>query len=560
MKKKRNIVTAALPYANGPIHIGHLAGVYIPSDIYARYLRLRGEEVLFICGSDEHGVPVAIKARQDGKSVQDVVDHYHNLIKNSFENFGISFDYYGRTSSDLHHKTASDFFKELYEEGIFEEKITEQLYDEKVNQFLADRFVVGICPNCNSDGCYGDQCESCGASHDVRDIINPKSTLTGTIPTLKETKHWFLPLNKYQKWLEEWHSTHKGIWRNNVYGQVKGWLDEGLKARAVTRDLDWGVPVPIEDAKGKVLYVWFDAPIGYISATKEWAKQNNKNWELYWKDSDTDLIHFIGKDNIVFHTIIFPVMLKAQGEYILPRQVPANEFLKLEGKKLSTSKNWAVWLHEYLEAFPDQQDTLRYVLTINAPESKDNDFTWSSFQSHHNNELVAIYGNFINRTLVLIQKYYDGRVPQKGNLKEQDKKIFSVFERSVEKIAVLVEKFKFREAITELINIARLGNKYLADEEPWKLIKENPDRTSTILYLAVQLVAGLTIVSEPFLPYTTRKLERFLNLENSTKNWDTLLKNSMNQIASNEILPKPSLLFSKIEDKQIEDQINLLTK
>ena len=554
---KRYTITAALPYTNGPIHIGHLAGVYVPSDIYARYLRLTGKDVIFICGSDEHGVPITIKAKKEGITPQDVVDRYNEIIKTSFKDFGISFDFYGRTSSKRHHETASAFFKTLYDRGKFVEQTTEQLYDEEANQFLADRFVTGTCPKCGHDEAYGDQCENCGTSLNATDLINPKSAITGNTPTLKSTKHWFLPLNEYDKFLKEWIiKGHKADWKTNVYGQCKSWIDDGLKPRAVTRDLDWGIPVPVEGGEGKVLYVWFDAPIGYISATKEWAEQQGKDWEPYWKNEDTKLVHFIGKDNIVFHCIIFPCMLKAEGSFVLPDNVPANEFLNLEGQKLSTSKNWAVWLHEYLEDFPDQQDVLRYALTANAPETKDNDFTWKDFQARNNNELVAIYGNFVNRVLVLMQKYYNGMVPKAEQFQNVDVEVLNAIKAFPQDIASSIEAYRFREAQQKLMELARLGNKYLADEEPWKTIKTDEQRTKTIMNTALQVAAALAVLSEPFLPFTSQKLKGFLNFEDLAKvpGWGSI--GSVDDlIPENHHLEKPQLLFSKIEDAQIEAQL-----
>ncbi len=559
---QRYTITAALPYTNGPIHIGHLAGVYVPADVYSRFLRMQGHDVAFVCGSDEHGVPITIKAKKEGVSPQDVVDKYNGIIKKSFEEFGISFDNYSRTSGKTHHETASAFFKKMYEEGKFQEETTKQLYDEEAGQFLADRFVTGTCPKCGNEEAYGDQCESCGSSLNATDLINPKSAITGAVPTLKETKHWFLPLDKYENWLKEWIlEGHKTDWKSNVYGQVKSWIDDGLRARAVTRDLDWGIPVPVEGAEGKVLYVWFDAPIGYISSTKEWAKRENKDWEPYWKDENTKLIHFIGKDNIVFHCIIFPVMLKAHGDYILPENVPANEFLNLEGKKLSTSRNWAVWLHEYLEDFPDQQDVLRYVLTANAPETKDNDFTWKDFQARNNNELVAIFGNFINRVVVLTNKYYHGMVPEPGDYTDFDNKTIEELKAYPSVIASSIEKYRFREAQSELMNLARLGNKYLADEEPWKLIKTDPERVKTIMYVALQIASALSILSEPFLPFTSAKLKRMLNQEEKNSGeipkWD-IIGSKAALIPAGKQIGKAELLFSKIDDEQIEKQLEKL--
>ena len=557
---KRYTITAALPYTNGPIHIGHLAGVYVPADIYSRYLRLKGNDVAFICGSDEHGVPITIKAKKEGVTPQDIVDKFHKIIKDSFEDFGISFDNYSRTSAKIHHKTASDFFKTLYDKGEFIEEVSEQLYDAEANQFLADRFVIGTCPKCGNEESYGDQCESCGTSHNATDLINPKSAITGNVPTLKETKHWFLPLDKHEDFLKEWIlKGHKKDWKPNVYGQVKSWIDDGLRPRAVTRDLDWGIPVPVSGGEGKVLYVWFDAPIGYISATKEWAAREGKNWEDYWKNDDTTLVHFIGKDNIVFHCIIFPAMLKAEGSYILPENVPANEFLNLEGNKLSTSKNWAVWLPEYLKDFPNQQDVLRYALTANAPETKDNDFTWRDFQARNNNELVAIFGNFINRVVVLTNKYYDGLVPKPSSYNTIDENTLAAVKAYPAVIASSVERYRFREASQELLNLARLGNKYLADEEPWKTIKTDEERTKTVMFVALQIASALAVLCEPFLPFTSKKLKTILchsKLE---------LKPEWNDINSKDILlpaehkiGKGELLFSKIEDKDIQIQLDKL--
>lgn len=556
----RYTITAALPYTNGPIHIGHLAGVYIPADIYTRYLKLNDKDVLFVCGSDEHGVPITIKAKKEGVTPQDVVDKYNHIIKESFEDFGIQFDNYSRTSARVHHETATEFFKSMHEQDKFIEETTEQLYDPKAKQFLADRFVTGTCPKCGNEEAYGDQCEKCGSSLSANDLINPKSTLTDEKPVLKSTKHWFLPLDQYDAWLKDWIvKGHKDDWKPNVYGQCKSWIDEGLRPRAVTRDLDWGIPVPVEGADGKVLYVWFDAPIGYISASKEWAKRENKEWEPYWKDEETKLVHFIGKDNIVFHCIIFPVMLKAEGSYILPDNVPANEFLNLEGQKLSTSKNWAVWLHEYLEDFPNQQDVLRYVLTANAPETKDNDFTWKDFQTRNNSELVGIFGNFINRVVVLTNKYYEVVVPKKSNFTEVDQEVLKELQKSTEDIAVSIEKYRFREAQAKMINIARLGNKYLADEEPWKLQKTDPERTQTIMYVALQISAGLAIISEPFLPFSSAKLKKMLNFEalETTLLWKDIAEKEEFLPAGHQI-GETELLFSKIEDESIEKQLQKL--
>ena len=552
---KRYTITAALPYTNGPIHIGHLAGVYVPADIYARYLRIKGNDVAFICGSDEHGVAISLKAKKEGKSPKEIIDQYDEIIRKSFSEFGITFDNYSRTSRDIHHKTAKEFFSELNEKNIFEEKVTEQLYDPEVKQFLADRYIIGTCPICQSPDAYGDQCESCGSSLSSSELINPKSTISGSKPEKRKTKHWYLPLHKYESFLEKWIlKGYKNIWKTNVYGQVKSWIDNGLKSRAVTRDLDWGIPIPIEGEIGKVLYVWFDAPIGYISSTKEWAAKRKIDWEPYWKDKETQLVHFIGKDNIVFHCIIFPVILHASGKYILPKNVPANEFLNLEGQKISTSKNWAVWLHEYLKDFPDQQDVLRYVLTANAPETKDNDFTWEEFQSRNNNELVAIYGNFINRVIVLTHKYYSGKVPKCDKLKKEDLEVLSQMELIPEKIGDCIENFRFREASQLLMQLARIGNKYLADTEPWKLIKIDPERVKEIIYTALQLVVGLSIISEPILPYTSKKLKKILNLDSSQFSWDNIGK-KRNLIPSSSLLNKGQLLFSKIDNDIIKKQL-----
>ncbi|MFT4850582.1 MAG: methionyl-tRNA synthetase [Sediminicola sp.] len=563
---KRYTITAALPYTNGPVHIGHLAGVYIPADIYARFQRLQGKDVAFVCGSDEHGVPITLKAKKEGITPQQVVDKYHAIIKKSFEDFGITFDNYSRTSAKIHHETASDFFKKLYADGKFIEEVTEQLYDTEANQFLADRFVVGTCPKCGNEESYGDQCENCGTSHNATDLINPKSAITGAVPSLKETRHWFLPLDQYEPWLKEWIvDGHKKDWKTNVYGQCKSWIDDGLRPRAVTRDLDWGIPVPIEGADGKVLYVWFDAPIGYISATKEWAAREGKDWEPYWKDKESKLLHFIGKDNIVFHCIIFPSMLKAEGSYILPNNVPANEFLNLEGNKISTSKNWAVWLHEYLDEFPNQQDVLRYTLTANAPETKDNDFTWSDFQARNNNELVAIFGNFINRVVVLTHKYYDGTVPEASKYLEIDKTTLKELKAYPAVIASSIERYRFREAQMELMNVARLGNKYLADEEPWKTIKTDEERTKTVMYVALQIASALAVLSEPFLPFTSKKLSSMLNvhstditLENPIENNWTDVETKTDLLPAGHTIGKGELLFSKIEDEQIQVQLDKL--
>lgn len=557
---KRYTVTAALPYTNGPIHIGHLAGVYVPSDIFVRYLRLRGRDVVFICGSDEHGVPITIRAKKEGKTPQELVDFFHKNIKDSFEEFGISFDNYSRTSSQIHHDTASEFFANLNAKGKFEETESEQLFDPEAQQFLADRFVVGTCPKCGNLESYGDQCERCGTSHNATDLINPKSTLSGSMPIVKSTKHWFLPLNEYADFFRQWIlEDHKSDWKPNVYGQCKSWIDDGLKPRAVTRDLDWGVPVPVSGAEGKVLYVWFDAPIGYISSTKEWAKRENKDWRPYWQDAETELIHFIGKDNIVFHCIIFPAMLKAEGSYILPTNVPANEFLNLEGQKLSTSKNWAVWLPDYLVDFPSQQDVLRYVLTANAPESKDNDFTWSDFQARNNNELVAIFGNFVNRVAVLNKKYYDNVVPACGELLAEDKEVLNAIKSYPQMIGSDIENYKFRAASQSMMNLARMGNKYLADAEPWKVIKTDPERVQTILFIALQIASALAVLSEPFIPKTAAKLKASLNF-NSLElqpDWDLLSRESIT-ISTGHALEDSSLLFDKIDDQQIEGQLQKL--
>ena len=557
---KRYTITAALPYTNGPIHIGHLAGVYVPADIYARYQRLQGQDVAFICGSDEHGVPITIKAKKEGVTPQDIVDKYHAIIKQSFLDFGITFDNYSRTTAKIHHDTASDFFKTLYDKGEFIEEVTEQLYDAEANQFLADRFVVGTCPKCGNEESYGDQCENCGTSHNATDLINPKSAITGATPTLKETKHWFLPLDKHEAFLKEWILVgHKKDWKPNVYGQVKSWIDDGLRPRAVTRDLDWGIPVPVEGGEGKVLYVWFDAPIGYISATKEWAEREGKDWEPYWKDEDTKLLHFIGKDNIVFHCIIFPAMLKAEGSYVLPDNVPANEFLNLEGNKLSTSKNWAVWLHEYLEEFPDKQDVLRYVLTANAPETKDNDFTWKDFQARNNNELVAIFGNFINRVVVLTNKYYEGVVPKSNEFSTIDEETLATLKAFPTVIASSIERYRFREASQELMNLARLGNKYLADEEPWKVIKEDKARVQTVMYIALQIASALAVLSEPFLPFTSNKLKLILNASKLKSDWTwNSISEGRELLPANHTIGKAELLFTKIEDKDVQFQLDKL--
>ena len=553
---KRYTITAALPYTNGPIHIGHLAGVYVPSDIYARYLRLQGKDVAFICGSDEHGVAISMKAKKEGITPQQVIDKYDGIIRQSFIDFGISFDNYSRTSSEIHHKTASEFFRKLYDNGDFIEETTEQLYDAKADQFLADRFVTGTCPKCANEDAYGDQCEKCGSTLNATDLINPKSTITGETPILKETKHWFLPLNRYEDFLKEWVlEGHKSDWKSNVYGQVKSWVDGGLEPRAVTRDLDWGIDVPVEGAEGKKLYVWFDAPIGYISSTKEWAAKVGKDWEPYWKDADTKLVHFIGKDNIVFHCIIFPAMLKAEGSYILPDNVPANEFLNLEGNKLSTSKNWAVWLHEYLLDFPEKQDVLRYALTANAPETKDNDFTWKDFQARNNSELAAIFGNFINRVIVLTNKYYDGIVPTPNEFSEGDLQALTELKAYPSVIASSIERYRFREALSELMNVARLGNKYLTEEEPWKMVKENPERVKTQMYVALQIATALQVLCEPFLPFTSEKLRKMLLNEGTTWN-DVSTKSDL--LVANHKIGQAEILFAQIEDAEIQKQIDKL--
>lgn len=551
MKKfKRYLVTSALPYANGPVHIGHLAGVYIPSDIYTRYLRLRGADVISVCGSDEHGVPITIKARQEGVSPQVIVDKYHNIIKESFRRFGMSFDIYSRTTSPVHHKTASDFFRTLYEKGEFIEQTSEQYYDPEAKQFLADRYIVGTCPHCQNDRAYGDQCEKCGSTLNPTDLINPKSAITGATPVLRKTKHWFLPLDKHEAFLRKWILEDHKEWKPNVYGQCKSWLDLGLQPRAVSRDLDWGIPVPVEGAEGKVLYVWFDAPIGYISATKELIP----DWEKYWKDEETKMVHFIGKDNIVFHCIVFPSMLQAHGGYILPDNVPANEFLNLEGDKISTSRNWAVWLHEYLDEFPGKEDVLRYVLCANAPETKDNDFTWKDFQARNNNELVAILGNFVNRALVLTQKYYNGVVPAAGELTDYDRATIAEIPAIKKGLENSIENYRFREALKVAMNLARLGNKYLADSEPWKLAKSDPERVKTILNIALQITANLAIVIEPFMPFTSEKLLKMLQIANP--GWDSI--GSMELLPAGHQIGKPELLFEKIEDSVIEAQLEKL--
>ncbi len=549
---KRHLITSALPYANGPIHIGHLAGVYVPSDIYTRYLRLKGEDVISICGSDEHGVPITLKARQENVHPQNIVDRYHALNKSSFERFGIDFDIYSRTSSPVHYETATQFFKKLYEEGKFIEKTTEQYYDNEAGQFLADRYITGICPHCGNDKAYGDQCENCGTSLSPTELIHPKSTISGSKPVLKETKHWFLPLDRHEPFLKKWILEEHTNWKINVYGQCKSWLDQGLQPRAVSRDLDWGVPVPIEGVTGKVMYVWFDAPIGYISATKELTDE----WEKYWKDPETKMVHFIGKDNIVFHCIIFPAMLKDEGTYILPDNVPANEFLNLEGDKISTSRNWAVWLHEYLDEFPGKEDVLRYTLCSNAPETKDNDFTWKDFQTRNNNELVAILGNFVNRTMILTHNYFEGKVPAPDTFIPFDREVLSEIKVLKKNVETSLEQYRFREALREAMNLARLGNKYLADTEPWKVIKEDKTRVGTILFISLQITANLCLLLAPFLPFTVRRLSAFLNFPG--RSWE--------EIGTENLLPvghginQPELLFEKIEDDIIQKQIDKLMK
>ena len=550
---KRYTITAALPYTNGPVHIGHLAGVYVPADIYTRFLRLKGRDVAFICGSDEHGVAISIKAKKEGKTPQEIIDKYDKVIRDAFGEFGITFDNYSRTSRAIHHETAAEIFKNLNDKNEFIIQETKQLFDPEAKQFLADRFVTGTCPVCQNADAYGDQCESCGSSLNATDLINPKSTLSGSVPEFKKTKHWFLPLDKHEDFIKEWIlKGHKADWKPNVYGQVKSWIDNGLQPRAVTRDLDWGIPVPDADAAGKVLYVWFDAPIGYISSTKEWAKSKNIDWEPYWKSEDTQLVHFIGKDNIVFHCIIFPIILKTAGGFILPENVPANEFLNLEGNKISTSKNWAVWLHKYLQDFPNKQDVLRYVLTANAPETKDNDFTWKEFQTRNNSELVAIFGNFINRVMVLTHKYYEGKVPAAGNLNEMDQATLNTMIAFPEKLENAIEKYHFREYSQQLMNLARLGNKYLAEQEPWKLIKEDPERVKTIMNTALQIAASLAILSEPLLPFTSGKLKKMFNFSNS---WNQV---SGNVLAESHQINSAELLFDKIEDAEIEKQLEKL--
>lgn len=550
-KFNRYCVTTALPYANGPVHIGHLAGVYVPADIYVRYLRMMNEDVLFIGGSDEHGVPITIKAKNEGLTPQDIVDRYHAIIKQAFQDLGISFDIYSRTSSKIHAETASAFFKDLYEKGKFVEKTSQQYYDEATNTFLADRYIIGTCPHCGNEKAYGDQCEACGTSLSATDLINPKSTLSGQEPQLKETKHWYLPLEEYETFMREWILDSHKEWKTNVYGQCKSWIDQGLQARAVTRDLDWGVKVPIEGADGKVLYVWFDAPIGYISNTKELYPEN---WEKWWKEKDTKLVHFIGKDNIVFHCIIFPAMLKAEGSYILPENVPANEFLNLEGDKISTSRNWAVWLHEYLQDFPGKQDVLKYVLCANAPETKDNDFTWKDFQTRNNSELVAIFGNFVNRTIVLTHKYFEGKVPQRGTLNELDIQTIEQIKQYPEKIGRSIEQYRFREALNELMNLARLGNKYLTENEPWKTIKTDAERTATVLNISLQICANLALLSEPFLPFTAEKLRGMLNQDKAF--WYEAGNSEL--LEEGKQINPAQLLFEQIDDKQIEAQLEKL--
>ena len=552
---KRKMITAALPYANGPVHIGHLAGVYIPADVYARFQRRAGQEVAFICGSDEHGIPITIRAKKEGITPQDVVDKYHEIIKKSFADLGIQFDEYSRTTSKKHYEVSQEFFLNLYNKGKFEEEISEQFFDEQAGEFLADRYIVGTCPKCSNENAYGDQCEKCGSTLSPTELINPKSMLSGNTPVLKETKNWYLPLNEYENFLNEWIiKGHQDDWKPNVYGQVKSWLNDGLKPRAMTRDLNWGVPVPLPNAEGKVLYVWFDAPIGYISFTQEWAEKNGKNWKDFWQNEETDLIHFIGKDNIVFHCIIFPSMMKAHGDYIMPKNVPAFEFLNLENDKISTSRNWAVWAHEYVEDFPDQQDALRYALLSSAPETKDNNFTWKDFQTKNNSELVGIFGNFINRVTVLTQKYYNGIVPQPNEFEQVDKDLYHEMQQIPEKIGKNLDEFRFRDALTEMMNLARLGNKYLADEEPWKVIKDNPERVKTQMFCALQVAGALAYLCEPFLPFTSQKMKSGLNLGN--KNWYEVLNTP--PIPTGHQINEMPLLFSKIEDDVIEAQIKKL--
>ena len=552
---KRKMITAALPYANGPVHIGHLAGVYIPADVYARFQRSTGQEVAFICGSDEHGIPITIRAKKEGITPQDVVDKYHEIIKKSFADLGISFDEYSRTTSKKHYEVSQEFFLNLYNKGKFEEEISEQFFDEQAGEFLADRYIVGTCPKCSNENAYGDQCEKCGSTLSPTELINPKSMLSGNTPVLKETKNWYLPLNEYENFLNEWIiKGHQDDWKPNVYGQVKSWLNDGLKPRAMTRDLNWGVPVPLPNAEGKVLYVWFDAPIGYISFTQEWAEKNGKNWKDFWQNEETDLIHFIGKDNIVFHCIIFPSMMKAHGDYIMPKNVPAFEFLNLENDKISTSRNWAVWAHEYVEDFPDQQDALRYALLSSAPETKDNNFTWKDFQTKNNSELVGIFGNFINRVTVLTQKYYNGIVPQPNEFEQVDKDLYHEMQQIPEKIGKNLDEFRFRDALTEMMNLARLGNKYLAYEEPWKVIKDNPERVKTQMFCALQVAGALAYLCEPFLPFTSQKMKSGLNL--GDKNWYEVLNTP--PIPTGHQINEMPLLFSKIEDDVIEAQIKKL--
>lgn len=553
-KFNRTTITSALPYANGPLHIGHLAGVYVPSDIYTRYLRLKGEDVVHVCGSDEHGVAITLRARKEGKTPQQIVDQYHEQIKKSFEDFGISFDIYHRTSSPLHHETAAEFFKTLHAKGEFIEKTSEQFFDEKEQQFLADRYIKGTCPNCGYEEAYGDQCEKCGSTLSPSELKNPKSMLSGEPPILKETKHWYLPLDKYEPWLRQYILEDHKEWKPNVYGQCKSWLDNGLQPRPITRDLDWGIPVPVEGEEGKVLYVWFDAPIGYISATKEWASQNGKNWEDYWKADDTRLLHFIGKDNIVFHSIIFPAILNAEGNYIVADNVPANEFLNLENDKISTSRNWAVWLHEYLEELPGKEDVLRYVLTANAPETKDNDFTWKDYQTRNNSELVAIFGNFVNRAVVLTHKYFDGKIPPAGEFQKIDLETLEAAKAIPAKIEVALEAFKFREALTQMMELARLGNKYLADTEPWKLIKTDESRVPTIMNISLQIAGSLGVFCEPFLPHTAIKLKKMLGLSDQT--WDDA--GNLNLLQEGQPIEPAELLFEKIEDELVEKQVQKL--
>jgi methionyl-tRNA synthetase len=562
MNKKRYTVTSALPYANGPLHIGHIAGAYLPADIYVRYRKMNGDDTVFICGSDEHGAAITLRAKKDGVQAQDIVDRYHAINKKAFADFGIEFDIYHRTSSELHHETASDFFQTLHQKDVFTEKTNEQFFDEEHQQFLADRYIMGDCPKCGAEGAYGDQCEKCGSALSPSELVNPKSTLSGNTPKLRSTSHWYLPMQRHEEWLKEWiekgsldGATHHDpkTWRSQVLGQCKSWIDGGLQERAMTRDLDWGVPVPVEGADGKVLYVWLDAPIGYISATKQWAADNDKDWKDYWQNEDTELIHFIGKDNIVFHCIIFPIILKAHGQYILPTNVPANEFLNLEGDKLSTSRNWAIWLHEYLEDFEGQQDVLRYALCATAPESKDTDFTWKDFQTRNNSELVGILGNFINRVVVLTNKYWEGLVPEQGELSDYDKEVLDALANTPEKVAKLIERYKFREALTEVMNLARLGNKYLADTEPWKLKKTDEVRTQTIMNIALQIAGSLSILTAPFMPFTAQKLAAMLALNSS--DWSEASKQLL---STGHQIEKASLLFGKIEDDTIQQQLDKL--